>query len=138
MIKQLPAPKGALVDACCNESSLLGARRTQVRSKALPQAFFVWLYQVSRWKAQLQSLHSSDEMRPLCLGIFELEMVVLCASHNVHLLKEGYHVSPSVLSSSGACTCSCGGPDVSLKLGTVRDAGCDQDVQQGWSNRQVG
>ncbi len=93
MVEQLPAPEGALMGASSDETGVLGAKYEQPGLKELTQLFLVWLDHVHRCQSQLQSLHFTDEMWPLCLGLFELEVVVFRAFCDVHSLKEGYDVN---------------------------------------------
>ncbi len=92
VIEQLPAPKGALMVASSDETRVLGARCEQPGLKELTQLFLVWLDHVHRCQSQARILHVTYEMWPLCLGLFELEVIVFPASRNVHPLKEGCNI----------------------------------------------
>ena len=93
MVEQLPASEGALMVASSDETRVLGAGCEQPGLKELTKLFLVWLDHVHRCQSQARILHVTYEMWPLCLGLFELEMIILCAFRNVHPLKEGYNVN---------------------------------------------
>ena len=83
MVEQLPASKGALLSDSCDETRILVARCEQSGLKELTQLLFVRFDHVHRCQSQVQILYSTYKLRPLCLGLFELELVVLGASRKV-------------------------------------------------------
>ena len=121
MFEELPSLEGALLGASSDETRVLGARCEQPGLKELTQLFFVWFDHVHRCQSQVQSLYSTYKLRPSCLGLFELEVIVFRASRNVHFLKEGndvYDLCAVLLGGVYVVLCGSSG---SSELGTVRE-----------------